>query len=571
MTTAVDGSEALLQLLYRAPVGLIQAALDGSVEMMNPMSARYLMPVTPDGRLDNLFDILGRVAPQLRAQVDAHDGDGGVVCDGLRFEVGARNTRRVVAVSVMKIDGARLLVALVDATDDTRREAAEIERRLDRAARVDALTRMPNRVAIAELMRSALQAPASARGPVALLMIGCERLVEIAESFGDEVRDQVLESMARRLRSVLRPNDDLTSVDEDRVAARIGGDEFVVFLRDLDDPADATRIAQRVLDALGDPYAVGPAPLHCTISVGIVHGPRDGGEPDELLRDAALAMHDAKRIGGSRWVAFEPTMRERAVRRGSLEAELRRALASDELFVVYQPVVALQGGGPTRTVAVEALVRWRHPERGIVAPGEFIGIAEESGMIGALGRFVLETACHRFAAWRAELGDRAPALVAVNLSRAQLADPAFVDIVRTTLAAADVAPGCLQLEITESLAAQDDAVRTQLERLRALGVTLALDDFGTGYSSLSSLHLLPIDTVKIDRSFVTLAESSPHHRVLIEATIKVARSLGMGTVAEGIETEGQADIVRALGCDKAQGYRFGRPLAADALRDWLDR
>ncbi len=297
MTTAVDGSEALLQLLYRAPIGLIQTALDGAVEMMNPMSARLLMPVTPDGRLDNLFDVLARVAPQLRARVEAFDGDGGVVCDGLRFEVAGRDRRSVLAVSVLKIDGARLMIVLADATDEALREEAEIARRLDRAARVDALTRMPNRVAIAELMRATLRAPTSARGRVALLMVGCERLAEIAESFGGDVRDEVVELMARRLRSVLRSDDDLTNLDGDRVAARIGGDEFVVFLRALRDPADATSVAQRVLDALGKPYAVGTRALHCAVSVGVVHGDAGG----RSRRAAARRGHrDARGEAGRR-------------------------------------------------------------------------------------------------------------------------------------------------------------------------------------------------------------------------------------------------------------------------------
>ncbi len=571
--TDVDGSEALLQFLYRAPIGLLQTTLDGTVEMINPMSARLLMPITATGDLDNLFEALSQVAPGLRAKVDAFGGDAGVVCEGLRFEIGAtpRQAPRVLSISMLKVDAARLMVSLADATEEARREQAEIEVRLERAARVDALTRMPNRVAIAEAMRTMLDERHEARGTFAVLMVGCERLAEIAESFGDDIRDQVLELMARRLRSLLRANDGLCCVGDDCVAARTGGDEFGLFLRGLRHPADALLVAQRVLDALGKPYAVGPHPLHCAVSVGIVQPTDDDADPDDLLRDAAIAMREAKRVGGSRWVEFDPPMRERAVRRGSLEVDLRYALAGDELFVVYQPVVALQGDDPSRprTAAVEALVRWRTPERGVIPPIEFIGLAEETGLIGVLGRFVLETACRNFVEWTKELGEHAPALLAVNLSRAQLADSTLVEQVRTALEESGMAPERLQLEITESLAAQDDGVQAQLQDLRALGVKLALDDFGTGYSSLSSLHLLPIDTVKIDRSFVTLAESSPHHRVLIEATIKVARSLGMDTVAEGIETGGQAAIVRELGCDKAQGYLYARPLTADALRDWL--
>ena len=216
-------------------------------------------------------------------------------------------------------------------------------------------------------------------------------------------------------------------------------------------------------------------------------------------------------------------------------------------------------------------MRWRHPQRGLVPPLDFIGVAESCGLIDAIGQLVLDAACRQFVAWQGELGALAPRTLAVNLSRAQLVAPGFVGAVAATLAAAGMAAAALQLEITESLAAQDCCVQSRLHELKALGLTLALDDFGTGYSSLASLHLLPVDTVKIDRSFVSLAASSPHHRVLIEATVQVANSLGMNTVAEGIETADQAAIVRELGCDKGQGYLYSRPLAATEIGPWLSR
>jgi EAL domain-containing protein (putative c-di-GMP-specific phosphodiesterase class I) len=236
-------------------------------------------------------------------------------------------------------------------------------------------------------------------------------------------------------------------------------------------------------------------------------------------------------------------------------------------------VVALQAaaGAPQGpALGVEALVRWRHPVRGVVPPLDFIGVAEECGLIGAVGDFVLATACRQFVQWQQQLGPLAPRMLAVNLSRAQLNQPGWVDSVRHILQDTALDPQCLQLEVTESLAAQDESVQARLHELKALRLTLALDDFGTGYSSLSSLHLLPVDTVKIDRSFVSQADTSPHHRVLIEATVRVAGSLGMGTVAEGIETEAQAAVVRQLGCEKGQGYLFSRPLPAGDMAGWLE-
>jgi EAL domain-containing protein (putative c-di-GMP-specific phosphodiesterase class I) len=337
--------------------------------------------------------------------------------------------------------------------------------------------------------------------------------------------------------------------------------------------------------------------------MGIVLRAQASGDADAVLQDASTAMVEARWRGGGRYAIFEPAMQQRAARRGAIEAGLRRALAEGELFVVYQPVVDLQAQarddpplragdallahagdeprlragddrrGDARAGAgagVEALVRWRHPTRGEVGPLEFIGVAEECGLIDALGEFVLATACRQFVAWQQALGSSAPRLLAVNLSRAQLREPGLAAAVHRTLQATGMPPERLQLEVTESLAAQDETVQARLHELKALGLTLALDDFGTGYSSLACLHQLPVDVVKIDRSFVCQADTSPHHRVLIEATVRVAGSLGMQTVAEGIETAAQARVIRELGCDKGQGYFYSRPLTAGAYTRWIE-
>jgi EAL domain-containing protein (putative c-di-GMP-specific phosphodiesterase class I) len=330
-------------------------------------------------------------------------------------------------------------------------------------------------------------------------------------------------------------------------------------------------IAQRLFRAVTQPYGVKDREIHCNVSMGIVLRPQMKSDPEAVLQDANTAMVEAKRAGGARYVIFEPAMQERAARRNAIESELRRAVVEEELFVVYQPVVYLQGNDPARDRAagVEALVRWRHPIRGIVPPYEFIAVAEECGLIGVIGDYVLEKACRQFVQWRKDFGPRAPRLLAVNLSRLQLNQPGFIASVAHILGRSGMLPDDLQLEITESLAAQDESVRERLQELKSLGLTLALDDFGTGYSSLSSLHQLPVDTIKIDRSFVSEAVTSAHHRVLIEATVRVAKSLNMGTVAEGIETPAQADVVRALGCAKGQGYLFSKPLIAADLITWL--
>jgi EAL domain-containing protein (putative c-di-GMP-specific phosphodiesterase class I) len=303
--------------------------------------------------------------------------------------------------------------------------------------------------------------------------------------------------------------------------------------------------------------------------MGIVLRDSAEGDPDGVLQDASLAMQEAKIAGGGRYVMFDATMDQRAKQRGNVEADLRRALAEHQLFVVYMPVVGLQGGAVDRSAGVEALVRWRHPIRGVVPPIEFIGVAENCGMIGALDEFVLRTACRQFMQWQVRFGPGAPRKIAVNLSRAQLVLPGLVAMVDGILRESMMPAAQLQLEVTESLAAQGAAPQARLHELKALGLKLGLDDFGTGYSSLSSLHLLPVDTLKIDQSFVCQADTDVRQRALIDATIRVAHSLGMTTVAEGIETEAQATVVRQLGSDFGQGYLYSTPLVSDELLRWL--
>ncbi|MEO7940339.1 MAG: bifunctional diguanylate cyclase/phosphodiesterase, partial [Burkholderiaceae bacterium] len=369
------------------------------------------------------------------------------------------------------------------------------------------------------------------------------------------------------LQSGLRQSDTFVHTsDFGQMAARIGGDEFVVLLDDIRGDLDAEVVAGRLLELLAMPYRIGEHTVNSSVSIGIVTTTHVAGDVEAILRDADIAMYEAKRTGRGRYVLFEPAMHRRVRDDVALENDLRRALPDGELFVVYQPLVDLVS---RRITGMEALVRWKHPERGLVSPVEFIPMAEAVGLIGKIGAMVLHTACGDFAWMQATLGPLAPESVSVNLSRAQLCEPALVSDIQQVLRAHGLSPGQLQLEITESLAAQDLAMQARLREISVLGVTLALDDFGTGYSSLSCLHELPIDVVKIDRSFVSLAQTSDYHRVLIEATVLMARTLGMGTLAEGIETAGQASMMRILGCGKGQGYLFSEPLLREALVQWI--
>lgn len=558
--------DALVQFLYQAPIGLLQATIDGTVTMANPMAAQLLLPLATNGALDNLFDVLATPAPQLRAQAAATPADGALVGEPLQITLNAGGRSQVLGVRLVRLNTDTLMATVSDVTASVQREQRQLAASLRDAARTDGLTAMPNRTAAIEALSEMLARPADGdRARFAVLFIDGDRFNRVNTTFGQAVGDEVLRLMAHRLTRAVRGGD--SDGRGPLAAARLGGDEFVVLPEGLRHADDVHGIAQRLVDTLSQPYVVGDRQVHLSVSVGVVPGTLARGDAEAVLQDASIAMREAKRAGGGRHVLFETAMRERAARLGSLENELRRALVQRELFVAYQPIVPLEEAAGL--VAVEALVRWRHPSRGLVPPIEFIGVAEETGLIDAVGAFVLDEACRQFVRWRRELGERAPRTLSVNISRAQLARPALADEVRQALRGSGMPASALQFEITESLAAQDDTVTARLHELKALGLRLALDDFGTGYSSLACLHLLPVDVVKIDRSFVSQLESSHHHRVLVEATIHVARSLGMRTVAEGIETPGQAEVLGRLHCDKGQGYLFARPLTADEATHWL--
>ncbi|MBI3368961.1 MAG: EAL domain-containing protein, partial [Burkholderiales bacterium] len=448
-------------------------------------------------------------------------------------------------------------------------EQMQMQAMLRHAARTDSLTQLPNRAAVFDRVQQAInRAGEEADFGYAVLFMDFDRFKQVNDTLGHAVGDELLRQIAHRLRSALRPGDQVRpgAAYHAHTAGRIGGDEFVVVLEGVQGREQACAVARRLMDVLAAPYQIGQHCVHSSASIGIVTSEHPANDAHTVMRDADTAMYEAKRSGRGRYIVFDASMHERVAHGLETENELRLALQRDELFVVYQPVVDLHAGGPA---SVEALVRWQHPRRGLVPPIEFIPVAEESGLIVELGRHVLATACRQFVAWQRELGEHAPKALAVNLSPAQLKAPSLVADVRQVMAESGIAPHQLQLEVTESLAAQDETARTRLRELKGLGLRVALDDFGTGYSSLACLHQLPVDTVKIDRSFVSHAETSDYHRVLIEATIRVASTLGMDTVAEGIETAGQATLMHSLHCGRGQGYWFAKPLSADDLARWV--
>jgi diguanylate cyclase (GGDEF)-like protein len=466
------------------------------------------------------------------------------------------------------LDAQGQLSGVVECFMDVSRQK-KLEQRLRELSRTDGLTQLPNRVVVLDQIRAALERRHAEPGyHFAVLFMDFDRFKQVNDTLGHAVGDELLRQIALRLQTSLRPGDAFVRTsDFGQMAARIGGDEFVVVLDDIRGDLDAEVVAGRLLDVLAAPYQISDHTVNSSVSIGIVTATHAVDDVESVLRDADIAMYEAKRTGRGRYVMFEPSMHRRVRDDVSLENDLRQALAENALSVVYQPLIDLNSGALT---GMEALVRWKHPQRGMVSPVEFIPVAEASGLIVKVGTFVLHTACAEFAWLKSTLGVDAPPSVSVNLSRAQLREPDLVSNILETLRANSMAASQLQLEITESLAAQDQVIQSRLREIKALGVTLALDDFGTGYSSLSCLAELPIDTVKIDRAFVSVAQASDYHRVLIEATILVAETLGMTTVAEGIETVEQAAMMKKLRCTKGQGYLYSKPLSRDALVIWIE-
>ncbi len=442
-----------------------------------------------------------------------------------------------------------------------------LEQALSDAALTDTLTQLPNRAGIQRALARCVQRVHTTAGTVfAVLFMDFDRFKLVNDSLGHDAGDELLRQIATRVKLTLRPDDDVARLAElPEVAGRLGGDEFVVLLERISQPSDATGVAQRLLDALAAPYQVAGRSVQSSVSIGIVTSDVSSASVESVLRDADTAMYEAKRRGRGRYVVFDPEMHRRIRHAMDLEADLRQALQQEQLYVVYQPIVALDGRQP---VGLEALARWHHPKRGLVSPAEFVPLAEEAGLIEQLGEWVLRRACADLAAWQHQMGETAPQTVAVNLSRAQLRPGHLAAAVRAALHDNGLTPSALRLEITETLAMQGESAQAVLAELHAMGVSLALDDFGTGYSSLASLDQLPIDTVKIDRAFVMKMVHNSYQTALVKSTVQVADALALRVVAEGVETEAQAETLAALGCHAGQGYLFGRPMVAGDFADW---
>jgi diguanylate cyclase (GGDEF)-like protein/PAS domain S-box-containing protein len=449
------------------------------------------------------------------------------------------------------------------AQDISHRKAMESE--LADAARRDKLTGLANRALFMEcLQRAVTRVRAGEQALYAVLFLDFDRFKLINDTLGHEAGDEMLRQIAARLRGTLRAADVNGADATSNLVCRFGGDEFLILINDLKAPQDASLVAERLLNALTPVYRIFGSELQSSASIGIVTSEQPQLSAEEVVRNADVAMYEAKRSGRACCVVFNESMHQRLTRHMAIESSLRKSLGSDQLCVVYQPIVELSSG---RMVSAEALLRWNHPELGAISPSEFIPIAEESGLIIAVGEWVLKQACMALLAWRAQDPERAPATVSVNVSRAELAlGNRLLEQVRSTLMQVGLPPQCLQLEVTErEVMRNPEASLALMQALRQLGVRLAMDDFGTGTSSLGFLRDYPFDVIKIDRSFVNELAINRDALTMNHATINLIENLGMASLAEGIEEPAQVAVLQSLGCRYGQGFLFSRPVPAGEL------
>ncbi|BDU70893.1 putative bifunctional diguanylate cyclase/phosphodiesterase [Mesoterricola silvestris] len=456
-----------------------------------------------------------------------------------------------------RCDASGAMVEVICTLEDvTQQKTAEVELTLQHLR--DNLTSLPNRALFMERLSRAILRSDRRKFYAAILFLDLDRFKVVNDSLSHEAGDKLLIQVASRLRGCLRPED---------TVARLGGDEFAVLFEDITSVNDGLLVADRISQGLATPFNINGEEVFTTCSMGIAISSSAETLPAELLRDAEVAMYRAKAKGEGSIEIFDPSMNAKALARFQMEGELRRALERGEFVLHYQPVVGLDTG---RIEGFEALVRWIHPERGMVPPLEFISLAEETGLIVPLGTWVLEEACRQAGAWSRAFPADPPRLMNVNISARQFQHKDLIETVLDALRAARMDPGTLKLEITESIMMRDPLASLEaMKTFKSHNIHLVIDDFGTGYSSLSYLKRFPVDTLKVDKSFVDGLGKDPESTAIVAAIISLARSLGMRVTAEGIETMDQMVHLQKLACDQGQGYHFSRPLSREKAEELL--
>ena len=522
---------------------------DGVVDYATPAAERFFGTAHVAGtRLTSLVspgerETVARAFARMRAGADPTvPGDWLVTRpDGTPAEV---------RVSYRDLRGDRMIAGLVLTLHDVS-EQRSLQRELTHRSFHDALTGLPNRSLFTDRITRALARPRRAGTALAVLVVDLDDLNMVNDSMGHTVGDELLVAAAGRLTALGRGQD---------TAARIGGDEFALLIEEADGDAAVERYAQEIVEAFAEPFILSSSPAIATATVGVATT-EDSTDAGDLVRHADLALYAAKAAGKRQWRRYRPVLSASIARRRELKAAIEDAVSGSAFTLAYQPIVVL---ATSEIVGFEALVRWPHPRWGMINPDQFIALAEETGYIVPLGSWVLRQAVSDLVAWQRQAGGRASLYTSVNVSARQFRDPGFVAGVRKVLSESGLAPSLLQLELTESvLLGRDDRIRAELAELKQLGVRLALDDFGTGYSSLSYLRELPMDVLKIDKSFTDGIASSPGRLALVEVIVRMAKTLGLTVTAEGIESEAQRELLISLGCETGQGYLLEKPVAAD--------
>ncbi|HZI20276.1 MAG TPA: EAL domain-containing protein [Pyrinomonadaceae bacterium] len=456
------------------------------------------------------------------------------------------------SVSMVRDQYSKSVHLIFQIQDITDRKLAE--QQLHHDAFHDALTGLPNRALFMDHLKLAVaRSLRRDKEMFAVLYLDLDRFKIINDSLGHTIGDQLLVGIAERLQKNLRPGD---------TVARLGGDEFTILIEDITEEKEAVAVAERIQKELSVPFILSGREVFTTVSMGIAPSSTGYERAEDILRDADTAMYRAKSLGKARYEIFDKAMHARAINILQMETDMRRALEREEFLLYYQPIVSLED---FRLRGFEALVRWQHPERGFISPIDFIPVAEETGMIIPLGEWVLQEACRQMRRWQTCFPLDHPLFISVNLSSKQFSQNTLISVVADILKESGVKPQTVKLEITESVVMENIETATgMLQELREIGVQLAIDDFGTGYSSLSYLHRFPIDTLKIDRSFVTRMTDNTENAEIVRTIVVLAQNLGMDVVAEGVETNEQLALLQKLGCENGQGYYFSKPVACDS-------